>query len=294
MKGRIIKGIAGFYYVATEEEGIFVCRARGVFRKDKKKPLVGDQVEIEVTHEQDKEASIIRIFPRKNELIRPAVANVDQAMILFALKNPDPDPMLLDRFLVMMEMQGIPAFIVLNKMDLTGEEEIREWQRIYQSCGYDLLITGLEQGIGAEAIRQRLEGKVTVAAGPSGVGKSTLTNLFQNQIRMETGQISKKLGRGRHTTRHSELIPLNRNTFLCDTPGFTSLMLPEMERQDLERYFPEMREHTGNCRFTGCAHVNEPDCAVKEAVEAGKISRERYAHYVDLYQELTEREKRRY
>lgn len=294
MRGKIIKGIAGFYYVSTVESGTYACKARGIFRKDKKKPLPGDDVEIVVTHEQDREASIIQIEPRKNELIRPAVANVDQAAVLFALRDPDPDQLMIDRFLVMMERQNVPAFIILNKSDLADPEEITRWKEIYSASGYEVLICSAEKEHGMDAILERLRGKVTVAAGPSGVGKSTITNLMQKEIVMETGSISKKLGRGRHTTRHTELIPLDHASYLCDTPGFTSLQLPELPKETLEQYFPEIRAHASGCRFVGCAHIHEPDCAVKQAVEELQISSERYQSFVRLYRELEEQEKRRY
>ncbi|MBQ9061896.1 MAG: ribosome small subunit-dependent GTPase A [Eubacterium sp.] len=294
MRGKIIKGIAGFYYVSTVESGTYACKARGIFRKDGKKPLVGDDVEIVVTHEKDREANVIRIEPRKNELIRPAVANVDQAAVLFALRNPNPDQLMIDRFLVMMERQNVPAFIILNKSDLVTQEEIGHWQEIYRASGYDVLICSAEKEHGMDEILERLRGKVTVVAGPSGVGKSTITNLMQQDIVMETGSISRKLGRGRHTTRHSELIPLDHASYICDTPGFTSLQLPDFPKETLEQYFPEIREHASGCRFVGCAHIHEPDCSVKQAVEDSQISSERYQSFVRLYRELEEQEKRRY
>ena len=294
MRGKIIKGIAGFYYVSTVESGTYACKARGIFRKDKKKPLVGDDVEITVTHEKDREASIIRIEPRRNELIRPAVANVDQAAVLFAMRDPNPDQLMIDRFLVMMERQNIPAFICLNKADLADSSEAEHWQEIYRASGYEVLICSAEKGQGVDAITERLRGKVTVVAGPSGVGKSTIKNLMQQEIVMETGSISKKLGRGRHTTRHSELIPLDHASYICDTPGFTSLQLPDLPKESLENYFPEIREHASGCRFVGCAHIHEPDCRVKQAVAESDISAERYQSFVRLYKELEEQEKRRY
>ncbi|MBR2187800.1 MAG: ribosome small subunit-dependent GTPase A [Eubacterium sp.] len=235
-----------------------------------------------------------RIYPRKNELIRPAVANVDQAVVFFALRDPDPDELVMDRFLVMMERQGVPAFICLNKADLAEADEIRRWEEIYRASGYPLIVCSAERGSGVDMLTERLRGKVTVVAGPSGVGKSTITNLLQRDIVMETGEISKKLGRGRHTTRHSELIPLDAGSYLCDTPGFTSLQLPDMPKDTLETCFPEIREHAGGCRFVGCAHIHEPDCAVKQAVTEGMISPERYESFVRLYRELEEQEKRRY
>jgi ribosome biogenesis GTPase len=294
MRGRIIKGIAGFYYVLTVGSGIWQCRARGIFRKDGRKPLVGDEVEIEITDEGDREASVTEILPRKNELIRPAVANVDQAMILFAVASPDPDALLLDRFLVMMERQNVPVFICFNKVDLDDGGLAERWKRIYESCGYDVLLISAREETGADQLRARLLGKVTVMAGPSGVGKSSITNLLQGTDVMETGEISRKLRRGKNTTRHSELIPIDDTTVVCDTPGFTSLYTPDMKKEDLRFYYPEFSEYEGKCRFSGCVHISEPGCAVKAALEAGAIFRERYDSYTKLYRELEEQEKRRY
>ncbi|MCI1305029.1 MAG: ribosome small subunit-dependent GTPase A [Lachnospiraceae bacterium] len=294
MRGRIIKGIAGFYYVLTVGSGIWQCRARGIFRKDGRKPLVGDEVEIEITDEGDREASVTEILPRKNELIRPAVANVDQAMILFAVASPDPDALLLDRFLVMMERQNVPVFICFNKVDLDDGGLAERWRRIYEFCGYDVLLISAREETGADQLRARLLGKVTVMAGPSGVGKSSITNLLQGTDVMETGEISRKLRRGKNTTRHSELIPIDDTTVVCDTPGFTSLYTPDMKKEDLRFYYPEFSDYEGKCRFSGCVHISEPGCAVKAALEAGAIFRERYDSYTKLYRELEEQEKRRY
>lgn len=294
MKGRIIKGIAGFYYVDTGESGIYECRAKGVFRKDGKKPLVGDCVEIEILSGEEKTGNLTEIFARKNELIRPAVANVDQALVIFALENPKPNIALLDRFLVMMEQQKVPAAVCFNKDDLVDPEEADRLRNIYVDCGYRVFLCSAEKREGIDTLRAYLDGKTTVVAGPSGVGKSSLTNLFQDEIKMETGEISRKLKRGRHTTRHAQLIPLGQETWLCDTPGFTSLYTENMEKEELGGYFPEFRPLEGGCRFQGCAHIREPGCAVKEALEEGRIHRSRYENYVMFYEELKEQEKRRY
>ena len=258
MQGKIIKGIAGFYYVEVAESGVYECKAKGIFRKEKKKPLVGDNVEIEVLDEKEKTGNLIQILPRKNELIRPAAANVDQALVIFAVRQPDPNYQLLDRFLITMEQQEIPSIICFNKKDLAEQEELDQMYQIYISCGYQVLLTSAEQEEGISQIRKILEGKTTVVAGPSGVGKSSLTNLLQEEVSMETGEISKKLKRGRHTTRHAQLLTVG--------------------------------EHT----YQGCVHVHEPECAVKQAVEEGKIHRQRYENYVSFYEELKEQEKRRY
>lgn len=294
MEGKIIKGIAGFYYVDTEKSGVYECKAKGVFRKDGKKPLVGDNVKIEILKEEEKTGNLTEIMERKNELIRPAVANVDQALVIFALENPKPNIALLDRFLVMMEQQGVPAAVCFNKGDLVSVEEAKKQCSVYEDCGYRVFLCSAEREEGIEAIREYLRNRTTVVAGPSGVGKSSLTNLFQSGIRMETGEISRKLKRGKHTTRHSQLIALERNTWICDTPGFTSLYTENMEKEELRHYFPEFRPMEGSCRFQGCVHVKEPGCAVKEALEKGRIHPSRYENYVMFYEELKEQEKRRY
>ena len=292
MRGKIIKGIAGFYYIYAEDGKIYECKAKGIFRKDNQKPLVGDNVEISVLDEKEMEGSVTAILPRKNSLIRPAVANVDQAFVIFAMENPKPNYMLLDRFLIMMEQQGIPAVVCFHKKDLGTEEELDFLYRTYTQCGYRVILSSALKGDGISEIHEILRGKTTVVAGPSGVGKSSLTNSLQGEIQMETGEISKKLKRGKHTTRHSQVIPVGEDTFLVDTPGFSSLYLTDMEEQELKNYFPEFREYEEGCRFQGCRHIHEPGCAVKEALEADKISRLRYEDYLSLHQEL--KEKRRY
>ncbi|MDY4671111.1 MAG: ribosome small subunit-dependent GTPase A [Oliverpabstia sp.] len=294
MQGKIIKGIAGFYYVDVVESGIYECKAKGIFRKEKMKPLVGDNVEIEVLDEEEKTGNLIGILPRKNQLIRPAAANVDQAMVIFAVRQPDPNYVLLDRFLITMEQQDIPVIICFNKSDLAEEKQLEQMCRIYEKCGYQILITSASKEEGISQVRNILEGKTTVVAGPSGVGKSSITNLLQEEISMETGEISKKLKRGKHTTRHSQLITVGEQTYLMDTPGFSSLFVEGIEKEELRLYFPEFREYEGNCRFQGCVHVHEPGCSVKEAVEMKKISSQRYENYVSIYEELKEKEKRRY
>ena len=289
MQGKIVKGIAGFYYVNVVESGIYECKAKGIFRKDKMKPLVGDDVEIEVLDENEKTGNLVRIFPRKNQLIRPASANVDQAMVIFAVRQPDPNYSLLDRFLIAMEQQNIPTIICFNKQDLGTEDEVEKLKKIYSACGYQILTTSAHKEEGIAELKKLLEGKTTVVAGPSGVGKSSLTNLLQGEICMETGEISKKLKRGKHTTRHSQLITIGENTYMMDTPGFSSLFVEGIEKEQLRLYFPEIEECEGMCRFQGCVHINEPDCAVKEAVKEGKISTIRYESYKNIYDELKDK-----
>ena len=292
MKGKIVKGIAGFYYVHVVESGVYECKAKGVFRKEKIKPLVGDNVEIEVLNEDPKEGNIVRILPRKNELIRPAVANIDQALVVFAVAKPDPHFNLLDRFLVMMEMKELPVVLCFNKSDIADDALIEKLRQVYEPTGYPLIFTSAREDDNIEEVRKVLKGKTTAIAGPSGVGKSSIINLLQPEANMETGTISRKIERGKHTTRHSELFPIDEESYIMDTPGFSSLYVNDFEKEELKYYFPEFAEYEGMCRFNGCDHVHEPGCAVKEAVEEKKIHEIRYQDYIEMYEEL--KNKRRY
>ena len=292
MQGKIIKGIAGFYYVNVVESGVYECKAKGVFRKEKIKPLVGDNVRIEILDEENKTGNIVEIFPSKNELIRPAVANIDQALVVFAVTKPTPHFNLLDRFLVMMERKEIPVVLCFNKKDIATSPEIAELEAIYEKCGYPIVFTSALEQENIEEIRRLLLKKTTAIAGPSGVGKSSLINLLQNQVQMETGTISRKIERGKHTTRHSELIAVDADSYIMDTPGFSSLYVNDFEKEELKYYFREFASYEGQCRFQGCDHVHEPGCAVKEALEEGKIHPVRYKNYLEMYTEL--KEKKRY
>lgn len=292
MQGKIVKGIAGFYYVHVAESGIYECKAKGAFRNQKVKPLVGDNVWLEVLDEEQKKGNIEEILPRKNELIRPAVANIDQALVIFAAAKPKPNFNLLDRFLILMQYQKVPAVVCFNKQDMVDAEELQLLKNTYESAGYQVIFTSAAKEEGIQAVRDLLKGKTTTVAGPSGVGKSSLINLLSPEAEMETGDISRKIERGKHTTRHSELFALDENTFICDTPGFSSIYLPEMEKEELGIYFPEIAEYEPFCRFQGCAHIHEPGCGVKEALEEKKISPIRYDNYKLLYEEL--KDKRRY
>ena len=289
MQGKIIKGIAGFYYVNVVESGVYECKAKGVFRKEKIKPLVGDNVRIEILDEENKTGNIVEIFPRK---IRPAVANIDQALVVFAVTKPTPHFNLLDRFLVMMERKEIPVVLCFNKKDIATSPEIAELEAIYEKCGYPIVFTSALEQENIEEIRRLLLKKTTAIAGPSGVGKSSLINLLQNQVQMETGTISRKIERGKHTTRHSELIAVDADSYIMDTPGFSSLYVNDFEKEELKYYFREFASYEGQCRFQGCDHVHEPGCAVKEALEEGKIHPVRYKNYLEMYTEL--KEKKRY
>ena len=292
MTGKILKGIAGFYYVHGTDETIYECKAKGIFRNKNVKPLVGDDVEFSILDSLEKKGNIEQILPRKNVLVRPAVANVDQAMVLFAITQPEPNLNLLDRFLVMMEVQEVPVKICFNKIDLVGNEEMQALGEIYEAAGYPVFFTSTYDDQGIEEIRELVRVKTTVLAGPSGVGKSSLTNLLYPQAEMETAGISEKIQRGKHTTRHSEIFGIGRDTYLMDTPGFSSMYLDDMDCSRLKDYFPEFELYEDGCRFLGCVHIGEKTCGVKDAVEEGKINRGRYDNYRLLYQDL--KEKRRY
>ncbi|HJD45632.1 MAG TPA: ribosome small subunit-dependent GTPase A [Candidatus Mediterraneibacter norfolkensis] len=291
MQGKIVKGIAGFYYVHVVESGVYECKAKGVFRKEKIKPLVGDNVEIEILDEKDMEGNITKILTRKNDLIRPAVANIDQALVVFAVTRPEPHFNLLDRFLVMMERKSIPTVLCFNKTDIAESPAIKELKQIYSECGYPVLFTSAKEEENIEKLKELLKGKTTAIAGPSGVGKSSLINLLQTEVKMETGSISRKIARGKHTTRHSELLVLGKDSYIMDTPGFSSLYVNDFEKEELKYYFPEFDPYEGQCRFNGCDHIHEPGCAVKAAVEEGKIHRVRYQDYTEMYRELQERKR---
>lgn len=287
MQGKIIKGIAGFYYVYVEtDKKIYECKAKGIFRKDQIKPLVGDNVHLEIIDAENQIGNITEILPRRNTLIRPAVANVDQAMIIFAIVKPDPNYNLLDRFLVTMEKQQIPCIICFNKQDIATPEEQEELRKSYETCGFTVLFASAEEKQGITDVYTLLKGKTTVIAGPSGVGKSTMINCLCPGANMETGEISKKIERGRHTTRHSEVFALGEHTYIMDTPGFTSLTLGKMDKDELKGFYPEFAEYDDACKFGECAHISEPVCGVKEALAQGKISRLRYQNYIKLYEEL--------
>lgn len=289
MKGKIIKGIGGFYYVHVPERDIIIeCKAKGIFRKHDIKPLVGDDVEIDANDQTEETGVITRILPRKNQIKRPAVANVDQAMVIFAIAEPAPNLNLLDRFLIMMERQNVNTIICINKEDIVDQKDIDFLLAAYSGSGYKVFSTSVLENEGLSLIRDLLRGKTTVLAGPSGVGKSSLVNIINPKAQMETGSISEKIKRGKHTTRHSELIYVERDTYVMDTPGFSSLYIYEVEKEDLKDYFNEFKEYEDKCRFIGCMHLNEPNCAVKTALKEGKISNIRYDNYKTLYEELKE------
>lgn len=291
MQGKIIKGIAGFYYVHVPGEGVLECKAKGIFRKNKIKPLVGDEVIVTLLDEKDREGNIEDILERKNELIRPAVANVDQALVIFALKNPEPNFNLLDRFLLLLGQKKLPCILVFNKMDLAEETDWHSALKAYEKSGCNIVFASVKQGVGIEEISAMLTGKTTTVAGPSGVGKSSLINRLQPDVNMETGELSEKIGRGKHTTRHSQLIPLDERSYILDTPGFSFLSVFDMEKEELEGFYPEFASYRNECRFLGCSHTHEPGCRIKDAVAQGEVSGIRYQNYQQIYQELKERRK---
>lgn len=286
MDGKIIKGIAGFYYIYAADGNTYECKAKGIFRKDNRKPLVGDDVKIDIISKDPPVGNIVQLCERRNELIRPAVANVDQAIIIFAVKNPEPNYNILDRFLIMMSQQNIPCLICMNKADLISEEEQEKIRKHYEGAGCEMLFTSVKKDWNIDVLRERLQGKTTTVAGPSGVGKSSLVNKLVREEIMETGDLSQKVKRGKNTTRHTFLMTVDKQTFIMDTPGFTSLGMFLLEKEMLRHYYPEFEFAEGRCRFQGCVHVNEPDCRVKESVEDGKISSLRYENYKMLYEEL--------
>lgn len=291
MQGKIIKGIAGFYYIYANHN-IYECKAKGIFRNQKVKPLVGDNVEISVIDEQNKIGNIDRILPRHSELIRPAVANVDQALVVFATASPEPNWNLLDRFLLMMEKQSVPVVICFNKMDLIDSEKFQQYKNIYEKSGYSVISASTYEEHGMDDIFRVLDGKTTTLAGPSGVGKSSIMNMLNPNANMDIGGISKKIERGKHTTRHSEIIPIGEETYLVDTPGFSSIYFYDMEPEELKNYYKEFEEYEPYCKFGSCNHIGERDCGIKQAVEDGAISASRYENYRLFFEELKER--RRY
>jgi len=290
-KGVIIKGIGGFYYVKSEGK-VYECKARGKFRKDNISPLVGDKVIIST--EEDKDTGIIEeILERKVELFRPPVANVDQAIIVISIKKPEPNFKLLDKLLILGEHSNLELSICINKIDLDAEKERELFLNIYKNTGYNLIFTSIKSNEGIDMLKDILKDKITVFAGPSGVGKSSLLNTIQEGLRLKTGEISRKISRGKHTTRHCELLELDFGGWVVDTPGFTSINIDFIEPEELQKYYPEFRNISSNCKFSDCIHINEPGCCVKREMEMGNISKNRYENYIYFINELTAIKNRR-
>lgn len=291
VQGVIIKGIGGFYYVNTEN-GVYECRARGIFRKEKTTPIVGDSVWITILDEEKKKGSLDKIDKRRSELIRPKVANIEQVIIVFAAIKPEINLELLDKFLISAEEQNLDIIICINKIDLDEKQEYAKIAKIYAEVGYDVLCVSAAKEIGIHDLKDRLKEKITVFAGPSGVGKSSLINELAPQLQLKTGELSQKIERGKHTTRHAELIEFSKDSFIVDSPGFTSFYLDYIEKGQLQYYFIEFEPFLQQCKFTGCSHISEPECGVKNQV--GKaIHKNRYDRYVGFYQQLLENERRK-
>jgi ribosome biogenesis GTPase / thiamine phosphate phosphatase len=290
-EGKIIKALSGFYYVLSDND-ITQCRGRGVFRKNKVTPLVGDYVEFQA--DNDTEGYLLKVFERKNELVRPPIANVDQAILIFSASEPNFSPGLLDRFLVLVESENIEPVICITKIDLLTEKEqsaIENYVRDYKSFGYEVILTSSKTEQGLKELAPFLKDKISVFAGQSGVGKSSLLNALRPELELKTADISAHLGRGKHTTRHVELIEIDGG-LVADTPGFSSLEFSELDAENLPSCFPEMVEVSDSCKFRGCLHINEPKCAVKTGVESGTIPSYRYDHYLTFHKEIKERKPR--
>ncbi|WP_174733884.1 ribosome small subunit-dependent GTPase A [Mesobacillus harenae] len=290
-EGKIIKALSGFYYVLNED-GITQCRGRGVFRKNKITPLVGDEVVFQA--ENDIEGYILEVRDRKNELVRPPIANVDQSILVFSALEPEFSTTLLDRFLVLVEYNQIEPIICITKIDLINSEQLAKlnsYVEDYQKAGYEVIMTSSETDAGIEELFPRLDGKISVFAGQSGVGKSSLLNAIRPDLDLKTDDISSHLGRGKHTTRHVELIKVG-NGLVADTPGFSSLEFTGIEVEELNYCFPEFEKASENCKFRGCQHIAEPKCAVKAGVDTGEIPKYRYKHYKEFLQEIKDRKPR--
>lgn len=287
MQGIIMKAIAGFYYVNIGEETI-ECRARGIFKKKKINPLVGDRVEISIDEADSTKGRVNEVYPRTIELVRPPVANVTQAIIVFAVAQPDPNINLLDKLLAICEHRGLKVILCFNKVDLDQIAYIKSLEEIYEKAGYKVIPTSATDRIELTALREVLKDEISVFAGPSGVGKSSLLNELQEGMKLEVGALSKKIARGKHTTRHSELLALDSGGMVVDTPGFTSMDMTDIELEDLSSCFIEFKNFAEACKFSNCKHLNEPKCGIKTAVDEGLISRSRYNSYVYFLNDLEE------
>lgn len=285
IEGIIIRGVGGNYYVDIGDE-IIECRARGLFRLQNIKPLVGDKVLIRLTAENDKAGYIEEIKDRINEIKRPSVANVEQLLIFFAVSNPEPSFLLLDKLLIAAEINKLKPIICFNKADLCSEERKKELRNMYVNTGYRMIFTCKDDEESIETLKDVLKDKLSVFSGPSGVGKSSMMNAVQPNFELKTGEISEKLKRGKHTTRHAEIYKLSFGGFVVDTPGFSSFELESIDQFDLGEYYPEIKKYSVGCRFDDCLHHKEPNCVIKNAVAEGLISETRYNNYTKLLEEI--------
>ena len=283
MKGLIVKGIAGFYYVKASNNEVVQCKARGIFKKKGILPYVGDEVEFQVL--EDGDGIIDEIYPRKNQFIRPPISNIDMFVVVIAGTMPNPNPRIIDRFLVMAEKSGAEILLCINKIDITDDKTIELLSEIYGDL-YSMVFVSGEKNIGIEKLKNSLNGNKVAFAGPSGVGKSTLINKLNKNENLETGVISTKTNRGKHTTRHVEIFDTDFGAMIYDTPGFTSFDVLEAEVDQLHFYYPEIEKYIGQCKYDNCRHLREPKCAVLEALEVGKIHKSRYDSYVEQMNEL--------
>ncbi len=287
----ILKGVGGLYIVKSPQ-GVYGCRARGLFRKDGITPLPGDKVKFDVTDEKDTEGYLSDICERKNSLVRPAVANVDLAFVVVSPIDPEPDFLLVDKLLCIYESKDIEPVLCINKADLADKNSVDSIMELYKKAGYAAVVTNARSGEGITELESMLQNRIVVFSGQSGVGKSTILNKIMGDYRMETGGLSEKIGRGKHTTRHAEFIEAG-DGYIVDTPGFSNLDPGLLDYRELAFLYREFREYDGECRFSGCLHINEPDCAVKEAVEKNLISKDRHSRYVKIYTQAKDAEIKR-
>ena len=291
MQGIIIGNISNIYKIKTETK-IYDAFARGKFKNEEITPLVGDRVEIEITDEDKQMAIIEQILPRKNEIKRPKMANIDQIIFIISTKNPKPDLLMLDKQLAYVQKLKIDPIIIINKIDL--KDTYKQIQELYTRIGYKTIVTSAKQGIGIDEVIQSLKNKISVFSGNSGVGKSSIINALFGGNKTQEGEISKKNKKGKNTTTDTKLYELEENTYIADTPGFSSFEINEIESNELDKYFREFKQEIQNCEYVGCTHIKEQECGIKQAIEDGKISQERYERFCKIYEELKEKEKYRW
>ena len=291
MQGKIIGNISNTYKIKTENKE-YEAYARGKFKNEEITPVVGDNVEIEVTDEDKGEAIIEKILPRINYVKRPRIANIDQIIFIISKKDPKPDLLMLDKQLAYAQKLGIQAVIILNKIDL--EENYKPIENLYEKIGYKVIVTSAKEKFGIEAVKEVLKNKISVFSGNSGVGKSSIINMIFEEDKTQEGEISKKNKKGKNTTTDTKLYELEKNTYIADTPGFSNFDITEIESSELDKYFIEFKQEIQNCEFIGCTHLKEKNCGIKKALEAGRISKERYDNYCKIYEELKDKEKHRW